>query len=672
VPTNGLFGAMGFVYGCFDAAKASWSDAATLVFMIEVRLPDGKVLRVVAGTTVVEIAAQIGPGLARAALAGRVAGQLVDLRTPLEENVALEIVTARDPDAGQVIRHSAEHVMADAVKRLFPEAQVDVGRKDHAEKFQYDFLMPRSFTAEDIEHIEAEMNKILREKAVFTRRVVSRAEAAELFAAKGEQLKLARLEDIPESAPITLFQHGDFVDLCRGPHVQRSDQIGAVKLLETAGAYWRGDEANPMLQRIYGTAFSERAELDAYLERIEEAKRRDHRRLGAELNLFHIDPISPGSPFYHPKGLVLYNELVAYMRSLYRRHGYQEVMTPQLFHSELFKTSGHYDLFRQDMFLFHGDEGEELAVKPMNCPGHCLFFASRLRSYRELPLRFAEFSRLHRNERSGTLTGLSRVRSMAQDDAHIFCEPEQVEVEAGRFFELVAEVYRDLGLSGVRVSVSTRPDAFKGAPTDWDVAEDVLVRAVKHAGFACGIKPKQAAFYGPKVEFDFDDVLGRAWTLSTLQLDMWMPGNFNLRYVGSDGREHRPAMLHRAVLGSLERFIAIYLEHTAGDFPLWLAPVQVAVLPVADRHADYAQKVCAELRRAELRAEADLRNEKLSFKIREAEKSKLPVMLVVGDQEVTNGTVTPRRRSQAQRASQAEAIDDCIAALREAVEQRVY
>jgi threonyl-tRNA synthetase len=637
--------------------------------MIEIRLPDGRALAVPEGSTVLEVAQRIGAGLARAALAGRVDGKLVDLRQPLRASAALEIVTARDAAGGEVIRHSAEHVMADAVKRLFPDAQIDVGRSDHSEKFQYDFLVDRPFTPEDLERIEKEMQAILAEKSEFRREVMGRDDARALFRGLGEELKLSRLEDIPEGEEITVFRHGRFADLCRGPHVQRADQIGAVKLLEAAGAYWRGDERNPMLQRIYGTAFATRKELEEHLARLEEARRRDHRRVGAELDLYHLDPLSPGSPFYHPKGMTLYNELVGYVRSLYPRYGYQEVMTPQIFRSELFKISGHYELFRDDMFVMQGDEGEELAVKPMNCPGHCRLFASRPRSYRDLPIRFAEFSRLHRNERSGTLTGLSRVRSMAQDDAHVYCEPEQVPGEIEGFFAMVREVYRDLGLSRVKVSVSTRPERFIGDAAEWDAAERVLQRAVEAAGFACGVKAGQAAFYAPKVEFDVEDVLGRSWTLATLQVDMAMPARFDLRYVGRDGQEHRPSMLHRAVLGSLERFLAIYIEHTGGDFPFWLAPEQVRVLPIAERHLGYARRVLAELAAAGLRAHLDERNEKLGWKIREAELAKSPLMLVVGDQEQAEGTATPRWRRGAREESRPRPVGELVrelAALRDA------
>ena len=637
---------------------------------IQIRLPDGNTLAVPAGSTVLDVARTIGAGLARAALAGRIDGRLADLRTPLEADAAIEIVTGKDPQAGEVIRHSAEHVMADAVKRLFPNAQVDVGRTDHSEKFQYDFLMEHPFTPEDLESIEKEMWKILAEKSEFVREVISREEAVAFFAARGEKLKVSRIADIPEDQEITIFRHGEFTDLCRGPHVQRTDQIGALQITESAGAYWRGDESKAMLQRIYGTAFATEKKLQEHLAQIEEAKNRDHRRIGATLGLFFTDPIAPGSPFYLPKGMTLYNGLIDFIRSLYPKYGFAEVMTPQLFRTELFKTSGHYQLFREDMFVLEGDEDEELGVKPMNCPGHCHLFSTQKHSYRELPIRYAEFSRLHRNERSGTLTGLSRVRSMAQDDAHVFCEPEQVDAELDAFFELAEEVYRALGLVAPEVAVSTRPAEFSGEPADWGVAEQQLVEAVKRAGHACSIKPGEAAFYGPKIECDFRDVMGRAWTLSTLQVDVSMPARFGLRYVGRDDKLHQPAMLHRAILGSLERFIALYTEMTGGDFPFWLAPVQVALLPIAERHLAYAGRIETALVGAGIRVFLDTRNEKLGYKIREAEIQKVPLMLVVGDQEEADGTVTPRHRRGSKQSNEAVALDVMLSELTADVRER--
>ncbi len=638
---------------------------------VTARLPDGKTLALPDGSTVLELAAAIGPGLAKAALAGRVDGKLVDLRLPLHGDFALEVVTSRDPEGVEVIRHSAEHVLADAVKQLFPEAQIDVGRTDHSQKFQYDFLVEDPFTPEDILRIEKQMQEIAAGQAPFVREEVSREEARRIFSEMGEELKVSRIDDIPADAIITLYRHGDFVDLCRGPHVQHTGQIGTFRLTDVSGAYWRGDESGPMLQRIYGTAFANKKELKAHLHRLEEAKKRDHRRVGVELGLFHLDELSPGSPFYLPKGMVLYNGLVDFMRSLYPEYGFQEVMTPQLFRAELFKTSGHYDQFYDDMFWFAGaDEGEELAIKGMNCPGHSRLFDAFKRSYRDLPLRFAEFSRLHRNERSGTLNGLARVRSMAQDDGHIYCEPDQIEGEIDRFFEMTAHVYDVLGLTGVEMAVSTRPENFLGEPEDWDVAEQILIDAVKRAGFSCRIKAGDAAFYAPKIEADFRDVLGRAWTLATIQIDMAAPGRFQLKYVGRDGQLHQPAMLHRAVLGSLERFIAIYIEHTGGDFPFWLAPVQVAVLPITERHEGYGRKVQQQLQSKGLRAFLDDRSETLGFKIREAETQKIPLMLVVGDQEEADGSVAPRLRKGPKASAPAQDLDTMVARLVESTTER--
>lgn len=628
---------------------------------ISVRLPDGNTVAVSHGSTVLQVAEQIGPGLAKAALAGRINGELVDLRFPLHKDVSIEIVTAKDKDGGDVIRHSAEHVMADAVKRLFPAAQIDAGRADHSEKFQYDFLVDEPFTPEDLERIEKEMQSIIAEDKVFTREVVARDDAKARFADMGEELKLSRIDDIPEDSEITIFGHGEFADLCRGPHVRSTKQIGAVKLTEASGTYFRGDESSHKLQRIYGTAFSNKKELKAHLARLEEAKKRDHRRVGVALDLYQIDPVSPGSPFYMPKGMVVYNGLIDFMRELYPRYGYQEVMTPQLCRVELFKTSGHYEMFYDDMYFFEGeDEDEEIGVKATNCPGHCQMFDMRLRSYRELPLRLAEFSRLHRNERSGTLNGLARVRSFAQDDAHVFCEPDQVRREVQSFFDMLAEVYSALGLEGVKMAVSTRPEEFLGTPEDWDIAEKTLVECVEAAGFECAIKEGEAVFYAPKVECDFFDVLGRQWTLGTIQIDMALPGRFGLEYVGRDGEKHQPAMLHRAVLGSIERFMAIYIEHTGGDFPFWLSPVQVAILPISQAQHARAGEIQQALIAAGIRAEVDERSETLGFKIRETEINKIPLSLVIGEKEVEAGTVTPRLRKSKKETFEPRGLDDLI------------
>jgi threonyl-tRNA synthetase len=616
---------------------------------VKLELPDGTLMSVPAGSTALDVARRIGAGLAKAALAGHIGGRLIDLRAPLPEaGGPIRIITARDPEGGEVIRHSAEHVMADAVKRLWPATQIDVGRSDHSEKFQYDFDIPVRITPDDLPKIEAEMAKIVAEDAVFERVVVSRDEAKRLFSENGEQLKVSRLDDIPVGQDITIYRHGRFADLCRGPHVQRAGQIGAWKLTELAGSYWRGDESNKMLQRIYGVAFKDAKELAEHETRLEAARERDHRKVGAELELYHFHEWAQGSPFYMPKGMILYNALVEYMRTLYGKYGYDEIMCPQVFSAELFKVSGHYDNFHDDFFLFAGsEEDEELGIKPMNCPGHCLVFRGKKRSYRELPLRLAEFSRLHRNERTGSLHGMHRVRSMAQDDAHIFCSWEDIGSEIDAFMAMTAEVWRDLGLSGAQIYVSTRPDKYMGRPEDWERAEKLLVEAVERAGFECGIKPREGAFYAPKIECHFKDVLGRAWQLSTIQVDMAMPGRFGLRFIGADGQEHEPAMLHRAVLGSLERFIAIYVEHTGGDFPLFLSPQQVVVLPVSDRQTAYAKGLVASMRAAGIRAEADLRNETLNYRVRSAETQKIPYLLVVGDREQEAASVSVRRRLMA-------------------------
>jgi threonyl-tRNA synthetase len=636
---------------------------------LELVLPDGSRLHVPQDATALAAAAQIGPRLASAALGATLDGEWVDLRAPLRRGGALRVITARDPEAGEVIRHSTEHVMADAVSRLWPGTQIDVGRSDHSEKFQYDLDVPVRLGPEDLRRIEAEMARIIAEDEPFTREVVSRDEARRLFAERGQKLKVSRIEDIPPDQEVTLFRHGSFVDLCRGPHVQRSSQIGAFELTELAGSYWRGDERNPMLQRIYGVSFATKAELEAQRLRIEEARRRDHRKLGAEFDLFLFHEWSPGSAFYLPKGLRLYQKLIDYVRGLYRKYGYDEVMCPQLFSAELFKTSGHYENFTDEMYWMPGAEaGEEIGLKPMNCPGHCLVFRSRMRSYRELPMRIAEFTRLHRNERSGTLHGMSRVRSFAQDDAHIFCEWDQVAKELDRMMEMIQEVYRDLGFHDVQVSVATRPERFIGEIEQWDRAERWLTDAVERAGFKCGIQAGQGAFYAPKIHCDFRDAIGRVWTLSTVQVDMAMPGRFSLRYVGSDGQEHEPAMLHRAILGSLERFIAVYLEHTAGDLPVWLAPVQVVVLPVSDRHLGYGREVLQQLCERGIDTELDARSETLGYRVRAGETQKIPYLLVVGDREEAERTVTVRRRHR--KEQEAASVEQFCAAISEEIRTR--
>jgi len=616
----------------------------TMTEAIDLTLPDGSVRTVPAGTTPLGVAATIGPRLAKDAVGAELDGRKVDLRLPLQSGGAFRIFTVKSPEAGEFVRHSAEHVLADAVKRLWPEAEIDAGRQDHSEKFQYDFRFPRPFTPEDLERIEAKMREILAEGSEFERVEVSREEAERIFREMGETLKVERLKDIPAGETITLYRDGRFTDLCRGPHVRSLSQVGAVKLLEASAVYWKGDEANERLQRIYGTAFATQKEMDEHLAQIELARARDHRRLGTELDLFSFNPLAPAMPFLHPKGGSIYVALTDYVRGLYARYGYGEVITPQILDVEMWKTSGHYDNYRENMFFTEADE-RQMAVKPMNCPSHCLIFATRLRSYRDLPIRYADFGRLHRYERSGVTNGLFRVRSFSQDDAHVFCTEGQIEAEVVAVAEMILEVYRTFGFEDVRIELSTRPAKRIGADELWDRAEGTLARALDGRGLTYQVNPGDGAFYGPKVDFHVRDAIGRSWQLGTVQLDYQMPRRFGLSYVGADGAEHVPVMIHRAMLGSIERFMAILIEQTAGAFPLWLAPVQAVVLPISEKFAEYGETVRRSLAAAGVRVELDARNEKLGYRIREAQMQKVPYMLVVGAREAEEGTVSARRRT---------------------------
>jgi threonyl-tRNA synthetase len=616
----------------------------TMTEAIRLTLPDGSVRTVPAGTTPLEVAASIGPRLARDAVGAELDGRKIDLRQPLRADGAFRLLTVKSPEAGELIRHGAEHVLADAVKRLWPEAEIDVGRKDHSEKFQYDFRFPRAFTPEDLEKIEAKMREILAEGSSFERIEVSREEAARIFREMGETLKIERLGEIPAGETITLYRHGRFTDLCRGPHARSTAQIGAVKLLEASGVYWKGDESNERLQRIYGTAFSSQKEMDEYLARLEQARARDHRRLGQDLDLFSFNAAAPAMPFLHPKGAHVYTTLVDHVREVNTRYGFGEVVTPQILDVDLWKTSGHYDNYREAMFFTEVDE-KQFAAKPMNCPTHCLIFATRLRSYRDLPIRYADFGRLHRYERSGVTAGMFRVRSFCQDDAHVFCTEEQIQPEVLRLATMIHEIYATFGFQDAQVELSTRPAKRIGSDELWDRAEGALKEALESRGLAYKINPGDGAFYGPKIDFHVQDALGRSWQLGTIQLDYQMPQRFGLTYVGADGAEHTPVMLHRAMLGSLERFMAILIEQTYGAFPLWLAPVQAVVLPVSEKFAEYAARVRGDLAAAGVRAEVDDRNEKLGYKIREAQLQKVPYMLVVGAREQEEGTISVRRRS---------------------------
>ncbi len=584
--------------------------------------------------------------------------RVVDLSRPLGEDCRVTAVVPESAEGLEVLRHSCAHLMAQAVQRLFPGTEITIGPViDNG--FYYDFKRPAGFSPDDLVRIEETMRAIVAENLPVSREEVPRDDAVRLFEAMGEHYKVEIIRGIPDDT-VSLYRQGEFVDLCRGPHVPSTGHIAAFRLTSVAGAYWRGDARNEMLQRIYGTAWASQKDLDAYLKRVEEAKQRDHRKIGPQLDLFSLHPIAPGSPFFHPKGAIVYNTLVAFIRSLYGRYGYTEVITPLIYKTELFKRSGHYDLFHDDMFLVTLEE-DEYGVKPMNCPGHCYLYATRKHSYRDLPIRYADFSRLHRFEPSGTLAGLTRVRSMAQDDAHIYCTPEQLDAELASFIAMVREVYAAFGFGQVEVTLQTRPEKFLGPPEAWDAAEVALDRAVRAAGYGVTVLPGEGAFYGPKIGFDFRDVLDRSWTLATVQIDCAMPERFDLRYVTPEGGEATPVMIHRAVLGSLERFIAILLEHTAGKLPLWLAPVQVRVLPVSEKAETYARQVRQACLAAGLRAEADLRNEKLNFKIREAQLEKIPVLAVVGEREAADGTVAPRIGGETRGA---EAVDAFVARTR--------
>ena len=624
---------------------------------ITVLIPGHEPIRAEAGESAASVLKKAGA--IKGAIAARRGDQVIDLSRRIDADCELAPIAPSSPEGLDVIRHSTAHLLAQAVKRLFPQAQVTIGPVIE-DGFYYDFAFERGFTPEDLERIEAEMRKIVSADFQVVRSEQPRDEAVAHFRSIGEDFKAEIIAGIPSNEPIGLYTQGDFTDLCRGPHVQSTGRLGAFKLTHVAGAYWRGDERNPMLQRIYGTAFADRASLEEHLALLEEAKKRDHRRLGPALDLFSLHPIAPGIPFFHPHGTVVYNALVAYVRELYKRYGYTEVITPQLYKTDLFKTSGHYENYREDMFLVEVDE-EEYGIKPMNCPGHVYLFGQGKKSYRDLPIRMADFSRLHRFERSGVLNGLTRVRGFAQDDAHIFCTPEQLDDEFASFLAMTREVYDAFGFTDISLAVETRPEKFLGTPELWDQAERALQDGLRKAGFDFTVSAGDGAFYGPKIAFNVRDALKRSWTLATIQIDCAMPDRFGISYVRPDGAEGRPMMLHRAVLGSIERFIAILIEHTGGALPLWLAPVQVRVLSVTDRVAEHAARVGRELEAAGIRVEVDQRNEKLGFKIRAAEVQKTPVIAVVGDKEAAAGAVAPRWRGVASQGAPSQSIEAFVA-----------
>ena len=615
-------------------------------FMLKVRLPDGSSKDVSEGSTVLDVAKSIGAGLAKAAIAGRVNGGLVDLRMPLKSDVDLQIVTDKDPAAGEVVRHSAEHVMADAVKQLWPEVQIDVGRTDHSEKFQYDFKIGRPFKPEDLERIEAKMNEILKSKAPFTREVIGREEAKKLFARMGEHLKVKRIDDIPPGEEITIYRHGSFVDLCRGPHVQSTAQIGAVKLIDTSASHWKGDEKNEVLQRIYGTAFGSKKELDEHLAKLEEARRRDHRRLGKELDLFSVsDEVGPGLILWHPKGALIRYLIEEFWRKEHLRAGYHLVFSPHMARIDLWHTSGHTGFYKDSMFSPMEVEKQDYMIKPMNCPFHIQIYKSALRSYRDLPLRYAELGTVYRYERSGVLHGLLRVRGFTQDDAHLFVTPDKFDEEIAQVLDFGVEIFRTFGFSEYEICLSTRPVKSVGTDEEWDRATKALRGALEKAKLAFTVDPGEGVFYGPKIDIKVKDTLGRAWQCATVQADFNLPTRFQLEYVDRDGTRRTPIMIHRALFGSMERFFGCLLEHYAGAFPLWLAPTQVKVLPITDEQHSYVGEVREHLAAQGFRVEADLRSEKLGLKVREAQLQKVPYMAVVGAEEVASRKVAVRKRT---------------------------
>lgn len=607
-----------------------------------VRLPDGAERRFEQPVTVAEVAAGIGAGLARAALAGKVNGRLVDTSFLIETDSELAIVTDKDTDGLDLIRHSTAHLLAYAVKELFPEAQVTIGPVIE-DGFYYDFSYQRPFTPEDLAAIEKRMAELAKKDIPVSREEWTRDDAVKFFQSIGEHYKAELIAAIPAGQTISLYREGDFIDLCRGPHVPSTGKLKVFKLMKVAGAYWRGDSRNEMLQRIYGTAWANKDDLAAYLHRLEEAEKRDHRRLGKQLDLFHLQEESPGMVFWHPHGWILWQEIEQYMRGKFREHGYQEVKTPTVMDRSLWEKSGHWDNYRDNMFTT-ASENRDYAVKPMNCPGHVQIFNQGLRSYRDLPLRLAEFGSCHRNEPSGALHGLMRVRAFVQDDAHIFCTEEQIQPEVSDFIRMLQVVYRDFGFTDVLVKLSTRPEKRVGSDESWDKAEAGLAAALDQNGLKYDLQPGEGAFYGPKIEFTLKDTLGRLWQVGTIQLDFNLPVRLGAEYVAEDNARKAPVMLHRAILGSLERFIGILIEHYAGNFPLWLAPVQAVVMSITDGQAEYATEITQTLKKQGFRVQSDLRNEKITYKIREHSMQRVPYQLVVGEKERVEGKVAVRAR----------------------------
>ncbi|MBL8312412.1 MAG: threonine--tRNA ligase [Rubrivivax sp.] len=610
--------------------------------MLQITLPDGSRREFPGPVTVADVAASIGAGLAKAALAGKVDGKLVDTSHRIEADAALAIVTDKEADGLEIIRHSTAHLLAYAVKELFPEAQVTIGPVVE-NGFYYDFAYKRPFTPEDLAAIEKRMGDLAAKNEPVVRRVLPRDEAVSYFKGLGEHYKAEIIASIPADQDVSLYREGGFEDLCRGPHVPSTGKLRHFKLMKVAGAYWRGDQANEQLQRIYGTAWASKEALQQYLTMLDEAEKRDHRRLGRELDLFHIDEHSPGTVFWHPKGWTVWQGVEQYMRQVYRDNGYQEVKGPQILDQGLWEKTGHWDKYRENMFVTESEK-RDYALKPMNCPGHLLIFKQGIKSYRDLPLRFGEFGQCHRNEPTGGLHGIMRVRAFTQDDGHIFCTEDQIQSEVVAFTTLLQKVYKDFGFTDIIYKLSTRPDKRIGTEESWDRAEAALAEGLKASGCDFEYLPGEGAFYGPKVEYTLKDALGRPWQCGTIQVDPNMPERLDAEFVGEDGARHRPIMLHRAIVGSLERFIGILIEQHAGALPAWLAPVQVVVASITEAQGDYATSVAKSLQKQGVRVSLDLRNEKINYKIREHSMQKVPFILVVGDKEKANGAVAVRAR----------------------------
>ena len=626
--------------------------------MIKLTMPDGSIREAEAGISALELVKSISNSLAKKVLAVSIDDKTMDLTTVLDRDCKVQFLTFEDEGGRHALRHTASHILAQAIKRLYKDENVQLAIGPAIENgFYYDIDMEKRLTEDDLKDIEKEMNKIVKENLKLERKLVSRQEALDMFGAAGENYKVELINDLPEDAEISLYTQGEFTDLCAGPHVVSTGKVKALKLQSVAGAYWRGSEKNKMLQRVYGTAFEKKDELDAYLKMLEEAAKRDHRKLGKELDLFSIHEEGPGFPFFHPNGMVIRNELINYWREVHRRYGYQEIRTPMILNRQLWEQSGHWAHYKENMYFTEID-GEDYAIKPMNCPGGMLVYKTQQHSYRDLPLRAGELGLVHRHELSGALHGLFRVRNFTQDDAHIFMTPEQIEGEIQNVINLFDEVYSTFGLK-YHAELSTRPENSMGSDEMWELATNGLRNALEHRGLEYIVNEGDGAFYGPKIDFHLKDSIGRTWQCGTIQLDMQLPEKFDLNYVGEDGQKHRPVMIHRVVYGSIERFIGILIENYAGAFPTWLAPVQVKILPITDRHMDYAFELKKKMFDLGLRVEVDDRNEKVGYKMREAQVKKIPYMLVVGDQEMESGTVNMRKHGEKDTATMP--VDEFIA-----------